>query len=472
MNSYGNLSVALTALLLGVTGCGGSDDEPKAGSGGTGGGGTGATGGATGGTGGSGATGGSAGSGGVAGSAGTGGSAGHVHVEAPPGRLMFGDVDAAKVTVFDLKEGAEKVEKEFVTVGVATVYASGDGRYGFAMQRNEDLVHVFDSGLEVEEHDDHVHFEREEPTKLALELTGVRPTHFVAHGDWVAVFNDGLAENASTSQPMVPASAIFVDTHELSTASYSPLTLPDTKNQHGVAVPVGADDFLFTAHNPDPQATSTLPIGVNLLSATGAVKSTHHTCPGLHGEGANDLGVMFGCSDGVLLLQASGSSWTSQKFDNPANTPAGTRVGTVRSSHDAQFFVGNWGATGLVRISSAGAFTPIDVGVGYYRFEVTHDAKHIVVLGKDGKLHVLDAQTGANKGSVADVTTVDDPNVTPALPGGSFVLAEDVAYVTSPLTGKIFKIDLTAPALLDTYDVGGKPNSIALLSFEEHEHDH
>jgi len=70
-------------------------------------------------------------------------------------RLLISDPDNYKLTFVDIE--SDSVASLTTMSSHASIYASSSGRYGFVVESSADKVHVFDGGIYVEDHGDHLH---------------------------------------------------------------------------------------------------------------------------------------------------------------------------------------------------------------------------------------------------------------------------------------------------------------------------
>lgn len=383
--------------------------------------------------------------------------AGAAEVDEAPVRLLVADNEAAELHVIDAATGEHLAHAELT--GAASLYSGPTGRYGYAVQRDAGLTNIVDSGVEIEDHGDHVHIHVHEPSVLPFALESERPTHWVSHGGQVAIFNDG------------DGTVSLFDEADLANGEPPVTTMGSGAAHHGVAVPWG-DVVLVTTPSP---VAGDLPIGVDVRSLDGTVLQSFPDCPGLHGEASAGEDIAFGCSDGVLVLRHVGDGFVAIKAPNPADAPEGVRVGTVRGAEGVAWFMGNWGPTGLALIDpEAGALAPITVPDGVVSFAVIPSGE-LLVLTAAGNLDVVDPTTGTVTASAAVAAPVDldstDPRPAFATGGGH-------AYVVDPAGERVVRVRLDGLAIDGEIAVEGTPVRIAVLAAvdpladDDHDHDH
>lgn len=172
-----------------------------------------------------------------------------------------------------------------------------------AFQRINDRVSFVDGGLYQEDHGDHLHDYAIAPSLLSYSLSGVRPTHFESHDGQSALFFDGLAAPyATASVALLSDASIAANRREAS------LELP--RNMHGTAEPRG--DYLLATYRAAEATDTTLPSQVELYQRNGDsysfIERFDEPCARLHGSYSSHDFSLFGCSDGVLVVEQDGDS--------------------------------------------------------------------------------------------------------------------------------------------------------------------
>ena len=367
----------------------------------------------------------------------------HAHGEEAAGqRLLVTDLESNTVSVIDLTDGTAL--GAFSTPGEAgSAYASPSGRYGIVIHRDENRVSVIHSGLRLEDHGDHADLVQGAPYVLNTLNVGREPTHYWAHGDEVAIFNDADGTVAILNERTFGLSLEYT---EITTAQ------PD----HGAAVVLG--NIVLAGYYDLGR--------VDAYSREGELLESIEGCPGLHGEATLGDTAAFGCEDGVLLVHIKDGEISSSKVANPARAAEGTHVSTVRAHDDAAVFVGNFGDALAWIDTESETLNVIDLPTTPLRFEFDHEGAHVVVLTADGTLHVLEADSGEVYGSVAVMDAVDISGGYGTYDAPSLAIADGKAYVGIPATGQIAEVHLDAVSVEREIDFDGKPGSLAVLALE------
>jgi hypothetical protein len=382
------------------------------------------------------------------------------------GRLLISTKDQAKVSVVDINK---KTVLHEVTVSEtpSALYASANNRYGFVVQRTADRVDIIDGGLWQEDHGDHLHDYAQVPKQMLFNINNPRPTHFTGTDKKSVIFFDGNGEAAT------PASVgVFTETDIANNTTGT--VLEYTTHMHGAAQARG--DYLISTLR-DASTTSTLPDRVAVYRAHNGYFVDENilgeTCPGLHGSAQNENQIIFGCTDGVLVITQTGTAFSATKIINPTSFTGTTRIGTVLGDEAVDEFVGiaagqffaintsannitaiNWADTSIAPTATAIAYGFADAG------------EFFVILDSEGKLTILNSDDWSLKARVQAITS----NLT-ALPAGSklelALTPGHVAYVSDPIANQIKQINVDKAVVSDTIQLNFIPNKITWLGIAE-----
>lgn len=365
----------------------------------------------------------------------TGDDHGHGEIETS-GRLVYGKADGinSRVYVYDLHD--EAVAGEFpLAHAPSAIYASPEKRYAVVLQRNDDKTSFIDGGVWQEDHGDHLHDYVENPLKLALEITGPRPTHYESHEELAALFLDGRSPDEAAGVRVLSDESLGAGVLEAG------LALP--RFMHGTAEPRG--DYLLTTFRADG-ASGTLPSAVELYQRSGdgyvRVDSFGQAaCVNLHGSYSNHDHTAFGCSGGVLVVTQDGTAFSTRFITNPASMITGTNIGTVAGHHDLAAFAGFAGSDLFVIDPDAGSMTKVDWMAGSGVTKAAHamdaHAERFLILDSIGRLHVLDPAQGWQTRASAQVLTSVSGTTTMVVSH-----AEDVAFITDNDRQSIVVVEL------------------------------
>lgn len=399
------------------------------------------------------------------------------------GRLSVTNVDASTVTVFDLDDN-DLIDTFTLTYSGSSVTHSAGYRFAVVTSRSNDWVEFIDGGLWREDHVDHLHDYQEDPSFSDFTLMGSRPTHVDGHDGQLAIFYDGDADTSmAASVQVITDTDIAAEASDINTLEY-------TVNMHGVAKPV--DDLLIaTVRRDDAETESANPI----LPDSVGIYHLHDgeyeqeqlfagECPDLHGAALNDEHVVFGCSDGVLVLHAHDEEYESLKIEN-IDELNGMRVGTVYSHHDVETFIGiasqhGGGSAVLATIHPEdGEMEAIDwepeTDAHPVSYGFSYDGEHFLILDDMGYLSVLSAHTHDDhteweleeRFDISD----EDLEMMPDDASFSMTLSQNAAivYVADPIAQHVLVIDLESGETTGDIELDFVPADVTWLGIaEEH----
>lgn len=365
-------------------------------------------------------------------------------------RLLIADGKNSIVRVFDVAEGA--VISSFPVAGPANVYTGGSGRFAYAVQSTANQVDIIDGSMIFEDHGDHQHYDKFDPILVDKPLSGNNPIHFVAHGQYVAAFFDNDGE------------ALILDESSLLSAERSQVRIKTAMPHHGAAVPFG-DAILVTRPELLPGAIKATPTGIGVYKANGeATGQVFGDCFSVHGEASLPNVVAFGCDNGVLLVQSSADEMTALKLQNPSVDAEKRRVGTLIANEKLRFFVANFGLSKYAKINpETQAFEILNAPLDYAHFIFSKDGKHLLFLGKDGQLAVVDSISNElrHKSPVTAPATGLDYGARDA----KFAAGKNYVYITNPATAELIVFSLSTMAEAGRFKIEGEPTKLTVLDF-------
>ncbi|WP_433157970.1 zinc metallochaperone AztD [Kribbella sp. CA-247076] len=278
---------------------------------------------------------------------------------------------------------------------------------------------------------------------------GAEPGHVVLHGERTILFTDGLGEVNS------------FDPKELANGKPQGRKYKTAQPHHGVAVELSDGTMVVTVGTEDERT------GALALDKDGKEIARSDECPGVHGEAvAQGEVVGLGCQDGVLLFK--NGAFVKVKSDRAygaTGTQAGTDsspilLGDYKIEPDAEReFPGQFALVDTA--AQTQRIVPMPKGVSYSFRSLGRGPKgEGLILGTDGRLHVIDPVAGRIVNSWPVVGTWKEPvdwqDPRPAL----FVRGDD-AYVTEPATKKVHQLDLTTGKVTGSATLEAIPNEIS-----------
>ncbi|MCR4511790.1 hypothetical protein [Aeromicrobium sp. 50.2.37] len=324
--------------------------------------------------------------------------------------------------------------------GFVRVNPAGDDRH--VLVSTAEGFQLLDTGVEVEAHGDHSHYAVAGAPRLGKTFEAPEPGHVTVHDGTTLLFSDGAGtiQELATDDPTT-----VVDTVELPAP------------HHGVAVNLDGD-LLHTEGTADARST------VVLRGADGTEKARTDDCTGVHGEATAADGVaVVGCEDGVVVVRDGEMT----KIDSP---DAYGRIGNQAGSSSSRVVLGDYKVDADAELerperislvdTESDEIRLVDLGTSYsFRSLGRGAAGEALVLGTDGALHVLDAESGDR----LDTIDVLEPWREPLdwqKPRPTLHVSGDTAWVTDPSTSTLHEVDVASGAVVDSVTLPAVPNEI------------
>lgn len=339
-----------------------------------------------------------------------------VELAEPPVALTAIDPSGA-VTQLDL------LDETVVSLGEVGAPRSmhSDGRYLFVGA--DAGLDVVDSGRWTWDHVDHFHYYRGEPRLLGT------------------VAGEGAAAVATTTQSTSGSTGVFfagsgeavlLDTEALSRGELVERFRIGGTPHPGMVVPVGP--FALVT-----QAEGGVPTRVAAYSATGAPTGMVEDCPEAAGTITTRVGAVVGCADGALLASAADGVLTIERIPYPEGAAAPR----------ASSFANREGRPVVAALAGADAVWLLDTRARSWTLlpapaplaavtAVDDEADHILALGTDGRMLVLD---GAAGGALLAAT---EPLAAASVHGGpspTLIADQQRAYLAAPEQSRLYEID-------------------------------
>ncbi|MGO3363364.1 MAG: zinc metallochaperone AztD [Corynebacterium sp.] len=327
----------------------------------------------------------------------------------------------------------------------------GDGRH--VLLSTSEGFRVIDAGAWTEPHGDHTHSFAGDPELTDTVFGTDTPGHVVSHDGRVVLFGDGDGKIQFLDADSFLTGDI-PDPGEVETAEAD-------EPHHGVAVELPDGTVLRTEGTEESVDT------VVAHDADGEEFTSSDDCPGVHGEAtAADDTVAFGCEDGILLFRDGGFS----KVDAP--DPYG-RIGNQAGSGDSPVVLGDYKVEEDLaddeierpeRVSlidtATGELRLVDVGTSYsFRSLARGPEGEALVLGTDGRIHVIDPGTGDVTATWDVIDEWEEP-VDWQKPSPTLFTQGDRGYVTEPDSNQIYVVDLSDGEVLTSAELPETPNEL------------
>jgi hypothetical protein len=365
-------------------------------------------------------------------------------------RLFVADHTQPVVRAIDL--GSDKEIGRFDLKGYAALSLSATGRTVFAVQGDQNMVQVIDTGIALSDHGEHRDIEIKEPKLLSTTISGEKPGHVVAHGDDLAIFYD-----RGGKFDFVRESALLEGKADLK-------PYDTTAAHHGVAVPMG-NHLLVSVPNMEASVKEgELPprLGLRVLDGDGKQVGDVATCTGLHGEATSARLVAFGCAEGVLVARPGGMDGPKLDMLAYGDTLPEGKVSTLLGGTSMQFFLGNYGDDKVVLIDADAKQPYRLVELPLRRVDFTLDPakpRNGYILTEDGRLHLLDVVDGV----ITKSETVTEPYSKDGHwrdPRPRLAVAGDHIAITDPRKSLVRLVDSETLKETRTIAVEGQPFAI------------
>lgn len=290
---------------------------------------------------------------------------------------------------------------------------------------------LLDTGTWAEPHGDHAHHYTAAPGLTEVRVEATKPGHVVVHDGWTTFFDDGTGE------------ITVIGSVEVADVAAERREVPSADAHHGVAVVVGDDDddnvVVSTVGDADSR------VGLLTRDRSGAEIARTAECPGVHGEAAARDALVFGCTDGVVV-------YSEGRFTKVASPDGYGRIGNQAGSPVSEVVLGDYKVDEDAELerperislidTTTNTLRLVDLPASYsFRSLGRGPAGEALVLGTDGRLHVVDPGSGELVQSIEVVepwtepTEWQEPRPTLYVQGGA-------AYVTEPASGRLVVVDL------------------------------
>lgn len=355
-------------------------------------------------------------------------------------RVAVADAQRPLVLVLD-EEGKEL--GRFTVPSPARLYPLPGGQYVLGVHGEAGALSFLFGGFRLEDHGDHQDVKEEVPYVAATLRTGPKPAHVYAGKERLAVFHDG------------DGTVALFDLRRLG-LDFTPRLVATGGADHGAVAFLG--EVLLVGGMERGQVEAYTLEGRRVLTLPQA-------CPRLHGEAVLGNVAAFGCSDGVLLVEARGQGLLGRKLPYPAGTPQGVRTGTLTAHPAHPLLVGNFGAGILFIHPQEGRLEALALPAPPLHLAFDPEGEALYALTADGRLHKLDPKARRVVGSLEAVTPWAQGAPRPGLAVG-----HGVAFLADPAKGEVVKVDLEGFKVAGRFPVGGAPGSLVLFQVAGVEH--
>ena len=382
---------------------------------------------------------------------------GDEHAAELAGRLLVGDGETGDLSVIDLETGHVHQNEFDLGSRAGRIYPTQSGRFAVAVSSDANAVNILDGGIYLQEHGDHFDLIERDTSLLGIDLTGDRPVHMYVGGEWATVYYDGSGD------------FVLINEHELEEEgdAYVPVRM-NAGAQHGAVIPLEDDLFAVSLQHPDyaqdPQEYR-LPIGAEIWDLDGNVLHSAKGCPDLHGDAGNGHLAVFGCTGGVLMVEAHDGHYRDAFIPAPDGSPDDFRLTSVWGYHGLDHFFALGSVVGLYvvepeegemdqLIAATEDLRPIQVAL-------SHDGELLLVVMSDGELRMYEAHDLDLLASTSDALTGEiDPGFW-ARP--HIATAPGHVFVTNSGEGEVIALDAHDLEEVGHWEVSGTPTKIAFV---------
>jgi hypothetical protein len=293
-----------------------------------------------------------------------------------------------------------------------------------------------------------------EPALTDLVVEAAAAGHVVRHAGRTVLYDDATSDTTVFETDALAAVGDTLPPAEV---------VEGAQAHHGVSVVLSDGSLLTTVG--DATARS----GIRVTDAAGTEIAASAECPGVHGEGtAAGEAVVVGCEDGALVYRDG----TITKLASPDTFG---RIGNAYVSEDSPLVVMDYkddpDAEGYLlhrlALVDTAALT-LDVvdlpdGVSYtWRGVVRNADGDALLLGSDGRVHVVDPATGTVTASHEAITPWESPTQWqeehPAI-----AVAGGTVYVTDAAQQRIVALDALTGEAIGAADLPVTPNEIVAI---------
>ncbi|TDH26960.1 hypothetical protein EXU57_09150 [Segetibacter sp. 3557_3] len=362
-------------------------------------------------------------------------------------RLLVSDEVSNKINLVEPFSG--KITAFDAKYPLSSLYGTASGRFAAVLYQNQNLVEVFDGGLQ--SHVDHIDVIRE-PGWSNITANGLKPSHFKSKGVESLIFNDNdgtlsVGNESDFNKPGAKFSVI--------NAGLFP--------HHGAMTQFNNGTYAVTIA---PSAGAS-PNRVQVINQSGSVvhASTLET-GAIHGNASDGNVAVFGgftssaATEGaVLVVKASGEQ---RLIPNPAGFGA-FRLANIYYAGSAKKFIGYVATKGAYLVDvEADKITPIYTGSDAFQCKVDYAGKNLLLLTLDGKLRIYNLSTGAltKEGNVITAVASSD-TYKPVLEATA-----RYAYIAMPASGEVHQVSLQDFNNITKHKVSSRPVRLTLFGFE------
>ncbi|GAB2713745.1 zinc metallochaperone AztD [Nocardia thraciensis] len=277
-----------------------------------------------------------------------------------------------------------------------------------------------------------------------------KPGHVVRHAGRTVLFADGSGE------------VTMFDPHRLADGTPETEHYKATAPHHGVAIQLSNGELVVTLGTEEKRT------GIVVLDRDRKEIARNEDCPGVHGEStAQGEAVVIGCQTGALVYRNGAITKVASpdpygRIGNQAGTDASPiALGDYKRDKDAELERPQ--EVSLIDTRD-GSLRLVPLGTSYtFRSLARGPQGEALVLGTDGRVHVIDPAAGTVTRTIPVIGPWEEPlrwqDPRPAI----FARGNDI-YVSDNATKKIHRLDLATGAVAATATLPEAPNELSGIS--------
>lgn len=277
---------------------------------------------------------------------------------------------------------------------------------------------------------------------------GAEPGHVVRHAGRTVLFTDGTGQVRS------------FDPHDLGDGMPETTEYTTEEPHHGVAVELENGGMLVTLGDEEERN------GIAILDENREEVTRNENCPGVHGESAaQGEAIAVGCEDGVLIYRDGKIT----KVDSP--TEYG-RIGNQAGSPESPIVLGDYKKdedaelerpTEIALVDTESAeLQRVDLPASYtFRSLARGPEGEALVLGTDGRIHVVDPESGELTESIPVLDEEWSEPIEWQQPRPALFVRGGTAYVSDPEKQQLHAVDLESGETTATADLDAAPNELS-----------
>ncbi|MFJ3845183.1 zinc metallochaperone AztD [Streptomyces albidoflavus] len=280
-----------------------------------------------------------------------------------------------------------------------------------------------------------------------VEFEGSKPGHVVRHAGRTILFSDGTGE------------VTIFDPAQLGDGKPKSETYDSDAPHHGVAIQLAGGELVTTLGTEEKRT------GIKVLDKDRKEITRNEKCPEVHGEAAaEDETVVVGCEDGVLVYKDG----SIKKVQSP--TEYG-RIGNQAGSGESAVVLGDYKQDPDAELerpekvslidTETGTMRLVDLGTSYtFRSLARGPHGEALVLGTDGKIHVIDPETGKVERKISVLDAWQEP-LDWQQPRPALFVRDHTAYVSDPANKKLTAVDIESGKKLASTELEQAPNEVS-----------